>query len=204
MGRGGTPSPGFRHAGALYLGEAQAPSNQNPWSVFVHFNDQFSMVRMKSSEQIRLVALLGLGFSLTGCVRDSAQAAALGCYQPTIGPAPTEAATSQSSSYGTWVKLDSSVVPDAEGAVFKLRTQANPPTSLFVRGWWRPIARDSVLVGWATPHPGPIYRLRVEADGLTGTGTNQSDSIRGVLRDQAWVVKARRVPCDAKGYEIQS
>ena len=159
---------------------------------------------MKPSGQFRFVALLGLSLSLSGCLRDSTQAVALGCYQPTIGPAPTEAANAQKSTFGSWVKLDSAAVRDTEGAVFKLRTQANPPTSLFVRGWWRPISRDSVMIGWATPHAGPIYRLRVEADGLTGTGMNPSDSIHGTPQGQTWLVRAHRVPCDAIGYEIQS
>ena len=110
------------------LVEARAPSDQKSVHMFVPFKHQHGMVRMKPSGQFRFVALLGLSLSLSGCLRDSTQAVALGCYQPTIGPAPTEAANAQKSTFGSWVKLDSAAVRDTEGAVFKLRTQANPPT----------------------------------------------------------------------------
>lgn len=136
----------------------------------------------------------------TGCRPNPSLPSVVGCYEPVMGPIRSSTPTEESGGIAEWIMLDSAQA--RLPGTYRLRMAEAPSSSMFVRGWWRWITKDSIEVRWATPHAGPIYRLHRDSAGLAGRGYIPEDPARGI-HGQEWIVNAKRIACTGAGAAVE-
>lgn len=130
---------------------------------------------------------LAAGLAAAGCTAPPNKVDSVaGCYQGTISPLAGSPEAKAAGLVPPWVRLGTAV---AEGGMgYRLDVPDGVVFPVHITGAWFQVGRDSVHVRWASHHPGVSYNLKVERNGLRGTGRLPQD-------DSTWAVFAGRVPC---------